>query len=83
MTYTRMNKGTCTLSTTVTLEDGVIQKISFEDGCDGNLKGIAKLCQGMMAQDVIDLLSGVQFEGKETSCPDQLALTLKEMLAQQ
>jgi len=83
MTYTRKNRGTCSESTTVTVEDGIIQKVSFEDGCDGNLKGISKLCEGMKVQDVIDMLSGISCEDKGTSCPDQLAQTLTEMLALQ
>ena len=83
MTYTRKNKGTCTRSTTVTVQDGVILDVSFEDGCDGNLKGITKLCKGMKARDVADMLSGIRCENKETSCPDQLAITIREMLAKQ
>ena len=83
MTYTRKNQGTCTRSTTVTVDGDVITRVEFEDGCDGNLKGIAKLVAGMKVQHVIDMFSGICCESKKTSCPDQLAQTLIELQKQQ
>jgi len=80
MTFTRKNKGTCSLSTTVTLEDGIIRGVQFKDGCDGNLKGIARLCVGMKAADAIEKLRDIRCGRKQTSCPAQLALALEEAL---
>ncbi|MEA5050167.1 MAG: TIGR03905 family TSCPD domain-containing protein [Oscillospiraceae bacterium] len=83
MVYKRKNKGTCSLSTTVELDGDVIRSIRFEGGCNGNLKGIASLCEGQKAQDVIGRLKGTRCGMKATSCPDQLALALEEALRQQ
>ncbi len=84
MTYTYRTKGTCSRQITVELDQqGIIQKVQFLGGCNGNTQGVARLCVGHPAQEVIDLLSGVDCNGRGTSCPDQLSKALKEALAQQ
>ena len=84
MTYTYRTKGTCSRQITVELdEQGIIQKVQFLGGCNGNTQGVARLCVGHPAQEVIHLLSGVDCNGRGTSCPDQLSKALKEALAQQ
>jgi uncharacterized protein (TIGR03905 family) len=47
--------------------------VSFEDGCNGNLKGISALIEGMNADEAIGKLKGIQCGKRGTSCPDQLA----------
>lgn len=47
-------------------------------GCNGNLKGIGAIVDGMKVEDVIDKLSGIRCGFKSTSCPDQLAQALME-----
>ena len=82
MTYTRMNKGVCSLSTEVTLtDDGVIESVTVVGGCNGNLKGISALLTGLRAEDAIRRLKGLTCGSKHTSCPDQIALALEEALA--
>lgn len=82
--YTRKNRGTCSRSTTVTLaDDGTIQEIAVQGGCNGNLKGICMLLQGMPAADAIARMEGTTCGFRSTSCPDQIAHALKEALAQQ
>ncbi len=83
MVYKRKNKGTCSLTTTVELDGDVIKSVAFEGGCNGNLKGIAQLCAGQRAADVIARLKGTKCGFKNTSCPDQLALALEEALQKQ
>ncbi|MEG0485035.1 MAG: TIGR03905 family TSCPD domain-containing protein [Oscillospiraceae bacterium] len=83
MTYKRTNKGVCSLYTEVELsEDGIIEKLSVVGGCNGNLKGISTLVVGMSAEDAIARLEGITCGNKKTSCPDQIAITLREALAQ-
>ena len=78
MTYTYNNKGTCSVRTIVELnDDHTIKSVQVLGGCDGNLKGIAKLLPGMKAEDAI-----ARMEGKPTSCPDQIAQALKGALAE-
>lgn len=82
-TYTRKNKGTCSQSTTVTLaDDGTIQELNVQGGCNGNLKGISRLLKGMKAEDAIARMEGTTCGPRPTSCPDQIAKNLKKALAE-
>ena len=77
MKYTYRTKGTCSRSITFDIEDGVVRNVQFEGGCNGNLKGIGAIVDGMKVEDVIDKLS-IRCGFKSTSCPDQLAQALME-----
>ena len=81
MKYTYRTKGTCSRSITFDIEDGVVMNVRFEGGCNGNLKGIGQLVEGMDVDDVIARLEGTTCGMKRTSCPDQLAKALKEAKA--
>ena len=50
-----------------------IHNISFEGGCNGNLKAVAKLCEGMKAEEINARLLGNLCGARGTSCADQLA----------
>lgn len=63
-------------------EDGTVSDIAFEGGCDGNLKAIAKLAEGMNARALIEKLTGNTCDGKGTSCTDQLAIALRRALGE-
>lgn len=78
MKYTYRTKGTCSRSITFDIENGVVRNVRFEGGCNGNLKGIGAIVDGMKVEDVIDKLSGIRCGFKSTSCPDQLAQALME-----
>ena len=75
-------QGTCSQFIDFDLEDGIVKNVSFDGGCNGNLKGIAALVEGKNAEDVIPVLSGITCGFKSTSCPDQLARALHEALNQ-
>ena len=83
MVYQRRNKGVCSRATQVVIEDGIVKDVEILGGCDGNIKGVIALVKGMKAQDAIAHLKGITCGPKATSCPDQLAITLEEALAQQ
>ena len=78
MTY--KTKGTCFQKIDFRLEDGKIYDVVFTGGCNGNLKGIAALVEGMDAREAISKLEGIQCGFRSTSCPDQLAKALREAL---
>lgn len=82
MEYTRKNKGVCSASTKVVIEDGIVKDVQMLGGCNGNIKGVIALVKGMKAEDAIERLSGITCGYKTTSCPDQLAITLREALGQ-
>ncbi len=77
-------KGTCAMMINLDVDtEGVIQKVEFVGGCNGNTQGVAMLVQGMKATDAIDKLSGIRCNMKTTSCPDQLARALEAALKAQ
>lgn len=83
MKYTYTPRGVCSRRMTVELnEDHVIEKVTVEGGCSGNLQGISALVVGMKAEDAIDRMAGISCGGKPTSCPDQLSKALKLALEQ-
>ena len=75
-------KGTCSTSIDVELKDVVIDSVKFTGGCNGNLQGISALVKGMKPVEAISRLKGIRCGFKPTSCPDQLAHALEEMIAQ-
>lgn len=78
-TVTYKTKGTCSKSITFERdEQNRIHNIKFEGGCDGNLKAISKLCEGMTAEEISAKLLGNLCRDKETSCADQLAKAVME-----
>lgn len=81
MEYKYRTSGTCSRSITFEIDNGTVKNVSFEGGCNGNLKGIGAIVEGMKVEDVIDRLSGIRCGFKSTSCPDQLARALKEAVA--
>lgn len=81
MRYTYKTHGTCSRQITFEIEDGVVKNVEFFGGCNGNLKGISALVEGMKPEDVIERFSGIKCGFKRTSCPDQFALALSEALA--
>lgn len=82
MEYIRRNRGTCSRSTKVVIEDGILKDAEIIGGCDGNIKGVIALCRGMKAEEVVERCKNITCGFKSTSCPDQLALCVEEALAQ-
>ena len=74
-------KGTYSTMIDVELKDGVIDSVKFTGGCNGNLQGISALVKGMKPEEAISRLKGIRCGFKPTSCPDQLAHALEEMIA--
>jgi uncharacterized protein (TIGR03905 family) len=60
------------------IEDGRLTDLEFTGGCDGNLKALGILLEGMKIEDVVDKLKGITCGRKKTSCADQLCIALLE-----
>ena len=74
-------QGTCSTKIVFDLENkNIVRNVAFTGGCNGNLKAVSKLVDGMKAEDVIKLLKGNTCGGKPTSCADQLTKALEEAL---
>ena len=77
MAYSFQTRGVCSRTIFFDVVDGKVRNVSFEGGCNGNLKGIGLLVEGMDVDDVIQRLEGNTCGPRPTSCPDQLAQALK------
>ncbi len=74
--------GTCSKAIELDVDDatGIINSVQFVGGCAGNTMGISQLVRGMKAEDVISKLEGIRCGMKPTSCPDQLAHALRQVM---
>ena len=68
-------KGTCSTKIIFALDpvERRVHSVSFEDGCNGNLKALGTLVEGMNCEELVAKLRGIQCEDRGTSCADQLA----------
>ena len=78
MKHTYKTKGTCSSSISFDLEGNVVKNITFTGGCNGNLKGISVIVDGMTVDEIRDKFMGIKCGFKSTSCPDQLAKAVVE-----
>ena len=78
MHYTYQPKGVCARKIDFDLEDGVVKNVRFLGGCNGNLKAIGTLIEGMTPDEIIGKLAGNTCGNRATSCADQLTRALKE-----
>ena len=80
MQYEYKTSGTCSQRILFEIEDNKLKNVQFLGGCNGNLKGIGALVEGMDVEQVITRLEGTTCNMKPTSCPDQLAKALKQAI---
>ena len=74
--YEYKTSGTCAQRILFDVVEGKVHNVQFIGGCNGNLKGIAALVEGMDVDTVIERVQGTTCGMKKTSCPDQLAKAL-------
>ena len=73
-------KGVCSRLISFDIDDdGRVRNVQFYGGCHGNTQGIAALCEGMLADEVVSRLKGIRCGMKPSSCPDQLAKAIEEV----
>ena len=75
--YQYTTHGVCSKSIFFDVVDNKVTNVSYLGGCNGNLKGIGALVEGMDIDEVITRLEGTTCGMKKTSCPDQLAKALR------
>ncbi|MDR2619299.1 MAG: TIGR03905 family TSCPD domain-containing protein [Treponema sp.] len=76
--YDYNTKGTCSTKIFFDIIDGRVRNISFKDGCNGNLKALGILAEGMEARELVAKLKGLKCGKRETSCGDQLARAVEK-----
>lgn len=77
-TYTYNPKNVCPVEIAFRLDGNVVTGIRFTGGCNGNLKAISKLVDGMTVEEIESKLRGNTCGHKPTSCADQLAIAVRE-----
>ena len=70
-------RGTCSKLISLDLDGERVHNVKFVGGCDGNLKAISSLVEGLTVDEITDKISGIRCGVKNTSCGDQLAQALR------
>ena len=78
MEYKYKTKGVCSIDITFDINDDVITNVRFTGGCNGNLKAVSKLVDGMTVSQIEDKLKGNTCGFRNTSCADQLAIAVRK-----
>ncbi|TWH49476.1 TIGR03905 family TSCPD domain-containing protein [Sporomusa sp. KB1] len=78
---TYIPSGVCSKKIEFLVEDNIVKEIHFQSGCPGNLQGVSRLAEGMTVDAVITKLKGIRCGAKATSCPDQLAQALEQLMS--
>ena len=76
MKYDFSHKGVCARRLEFELDGDIVKNVRFKGGCNGNLKALAALTEGMTVDQVREKLQGITCGLKKTSCSDQLAQAL-------
>ncbi|MCL2496006.1 MAG: TIGR03905 family TSCPD domain-containing protein [Clostridiales bacterium] len=83
MRYSYIPQGICPVEIFVTLDGDTVAEVDFIGGCDGNLKVLSRMARGMKTDSLIQLLSGITCDDKDTSCGDQLAKAISAAIKAQ
>ncbi len=77
MDYTYKTKNVCSTQINFRLEGDRVHDVRFTGGCNGNLKAIGILVEGMTVDEIESKLRGNSCGGRPTSCADQLAQAVR------
>ena len=80
MKYQYKTNGVCSSHVEFEINGDTINGVRFAGGCDGNLKGLGVLLEGMTTSDAAKRLAGINCKGRGTSCPDQLSKAISRVL---
>lgn len=78
MRYDYKTKGVCATNISFDLNGDKVSNVVFTNGCNGNLKAISKLVDGMTVDEIESKLKGNICGAKNTSCADQLAIAVRD-----
>ena len=78
MEHTYTTRGTWSRQITFELDGNRVKNIHFVGGCDGNLKAVSKLADGMTVEQIESMLRGNTCGPRPTSCADQLAIAVQQ-----
>ena len=78
MIYEVRPQNVCARMITFDLEGDVVKNVAFTGGCNGNLKAVSKLVDGMTVEQIEGYLKGNTCGFRNTSCADQLAQAVRK-----
>lgn len=78
MHYDYPTEMVCSRLISFDLNDDVVTNVVFTGGCNGNLKAIGKLVDGMTVEQIEGYLKGNLCGMRPTSCADQLAKAVRK-----
>lgn len=78
MDYSYRTRGVCSMQIDFHLDGDVVHDVRFTGGCNGNLKAISKLVEGMTVDQIEGYLKGNTCGRNTTSCADQLAIAVRQ-----
>ena len=78
MDYSYRTNGVCSVQINFKLNNDVVTDVEFIGGCNGNLKAISKLVNGMTVDQIEGYLKGNTCGRRPTSCADQLAIAVRQ-----
>ena len=78
MRYEVRPQNVCARMITFDLEGDVVKNVAFTGGCNGNLKAVSKLVDGMTVEQLEGYLKGNTCGFRNTSCADQLAQAVRK-----
>ena len=68
---------TCSSQITFELDGNIVRNVSFIGGCNGNLKALSSLVDGLTVEEIENKVKGIKCGYKDTSCSDQLAIAVR------
>ncbi len=81
--YSFKPQGICPKRINIQLDGNTVEQVEFIGGCNGNLKAISRVVQGMTVEEVAELFEGNTCGPRKTSCVDQLVKGLREAAEKQ
>ena len=75
--YDYKTHDTCSQIISLDIDGDKVYNVSFMGGCNGNLKAIPILVEGMTVEQIEEKLSGVLCGRRPTSCADQLTKAVR------
>ena len=78
MRYEMKPVGVCSSKICFDLNGNVVTNVEFTNGCNGNLKAISKVIDGMTVEQIEGYFIGNLCGRKNTSCADQLAKVVRK-----
>ncbi len=80
MSYTYQTTDTCARTITFDLDGDVVKNVQFTGGCNGNLKAIQALVDGLTVDEIEQKCKGITCGPRSTSCTDQLAIAIRDAI---